>query len=53
MEDVYNIMIERDENAADQYSRLGESDAEAYYLQRAADWGAERDQRIADLRKEQ
>ena len=53
MEDVYNIMIERDENAADQYSKLSESDAADYYSARAAEWGVQRDKRIAELRKGQ
>ncbi|MCB9894448.1 MAG: hypothetical protein H6839_08360 [Planctomycetes bacterium] len=50
MDDVYGIMIERDENSADQYSRLGEGDAADYYMARAAEWGAQRDKRIAELR---
>jgi hypothetical protein len=53
MEKVYTIMIERDLTSADTYSRLGESGAEQYYIDSAAKWEAERDARIAELRKAQ
>ncbi|MCB9933585.1 MAG: hypothetical protein H6841_09205 [Planctomycetes bacterium] len=51
MEDVYNVMIERDLNSADTYDRLGESSARNYYLNRAGDWETQRDRRVAELRK--
>lgn len=50
LEDVYNVMIERDLNAADTYARLGESDAADYYVARAEEWRVERDKRASDLR---
>lgn len=50
LEDVYNVMIERDLTAADTYSRLGESEAADYYVARAQEWQAERDKRASDLR---
>ena len=53
MERVYTIMIERDLTSADTYSRLGESGAEEYYIASAAKWEAERDARIAQLRRAQ
>ncbi|MCG3182124.1 MAG: hypothetical protein ICCCNLDF_00185 [Planctomycetes bacterium] len=51
LERVYGIMIERDLNSADTYSRLGESGARDYYIRRATDWEDERDKRVAALRK--
>ena len=51
MTDVYDVMIERDLNAADQYSRLSEGDAADYYVARAAEWEAKRDKRVQELRK--
>jgi hypothetical protein len=53
MDKVYTIMIQRDLTSADTYSRLGESGAEEYYIASAAKWEAERDARIAELRKAQ
>jgi hypothetical protein len=53
MEKVYTIMVQRDLTSADTYSRLGESGAEEYYIASAAKWEAERDARIAQLRKAQ
>ena len=50
LEDVYNVMIKRDLNSADTYSRLGEGRAAAYYVARAEEWRAERDKRASDLR---
>ncbi len=52
VEQVYNIMIERDLNAADTYSRIGESGAAAFYEKRALDWQEQRDKRIAGLRQD-
>ena len=52
VEDVYGVMVERDLNSADTYSRLGESRAESYYIARAAEWENARDERVATLRKE-
>jgi hypothetical protein len=51
MESVYDVMIKRDLNAADQYSRLGEGGASGYYTARAAEWENKRDKRITELRK--
>ncbi|MCA8912328.1 MAG: hypothetical protein KDB82_11535 [Planctomycetes bacterium] len=51
MTSVYDVMVERDLNSADQYSRLGEGDAADYYAARAAEWEAKRDKRVAELRK--
>ena len=50
LEDVYNVMIERELTSADTYSRLGESEAADYYIARAEEWRAERDKRASDLR---
>lgn len=50
IERVYNIMIDRDLNSADTYSRLGEDGAEEFYLASASEWEAERDARVAELR---
>ena len=51
MQEVYDVMIERELDAADQYSRLGEDGAEGYYVSRASEWEDARDKRIEDLRK--
>jgi hypothetical protein len=51
VEKVYDIMIARDMNSADTYSRLGEDGAEEYYLASAAEWEAKRDARVAELRR--
>ena len=51
MQEVYDVMIERELDAADQYSRLGEDGAEGYYFSRASEWEDARDKRIEDLRK--
>lgn len=51
MEDVYNVFIRRDLNAAETYGRVGESGAREYYLERAEDWEEERDQRTDELRE--
>jgi len=49
-ERAYDVLILRDTNAADTYSRLGEKDARDQYLKNAKNWEAERDKRIARLR---
>lgn len=51
VEQVYEIMVERDLNAADTYSRIGESGAAAFYEKRALDWQDQRDKRLAALRQ--
>lgn len=51
MTSVYDIMILRDLDAADQYGRLGEDSPQEYYTARAADWEAKRDKRVEELRK--
>ncbi|MBZ0136606.1 MAG: hypothetical protein K8I27_09560 [Planctomycetes bacterium] len=51
LEEVYDIMIARDLNAADTYSRLGESDASDYYVARAEERRTDRDKRVAELRR--
>jgi hypothetical protein len=53
LEDVYQVMIDRDLNAADTYSRLGEGKAAGYYVARAEEWRAERDRRVNDMRRAQ
>lgn len=49
-ERAYEVLIKRDQNAADTYSRLGEKGARDVYLENARKWEAERDKRIARLR---
>lgn len=53
LEQVYGVMIDRDLNSADTYSRLGEDGARDYYVRRAGEWELERDKRVAGLRKAQ
>lgn len=50
LEEVYNVMIERELNAADTYSRLGEDKSVEYHIARAENWRTERDRRATDLR---
>jgi len=48
-ERAYEVLIMRDRNAADTYSRLGENEARDQYLANAANWEVERDKRLKRL----
>ena len=50
VEELYNVMVQREQNAALTYDLVGEDKARDYCLQRAADWEDKRDQRIENLR---
>jgi hypothetical protein len=51
LEFVYDVMIQRHEDAADTYRRLGRRGARDYYRERAREWAAMRDVRVAALRE--
>lgn len=50
-ERAYEVLINRDLNAADTYSRLGEPGARDRYIQNAKNWEIERDKRLTRLRE--
>lgn len=50
VEELYNVMVRREQNSALTYDLLGEDKARDYCLQRATDWEDKRDERIENLR---